>query len=168
MILIALGANLPADDGSPPLETCRRALAALDRRGVRVAAVSGWYRTPPDPPSDQPDYVNGVARIETALPPRALLTVLHDVERRAGRERAVRNEARPLDLDLIDYCGAVLGGEDGLVLPHPRAHGRLFVLRPLADVAPDWRHPVSLRPVTALIAALGGTMTVVPVDDAAG
>lgn len=163
MILIALGANLPTAKGSPPQETCEWALDRLKQSGVRILAVSRWFRTPPDPPSDQPDYVNGVARLESGLNPRALLTLLHEVERAAGRIRAERNEARPLDLDLIDHCGAVEGGGNGLVLPHPRAHRRLFVLRPLADVAPHWRHPVSRRSVAELIERLGDEFPVVPI-----
>ncbi len=164
MILIALGANLPGPDGAPPRETCERALARLDAAGVHPVAVSRWYRTPPDPPSDQPDFVNGVAAVETTLDPRALLTALHAVERAAGRVRTVRNAARTLDLDLIDYHGVVRNGADGLVLPHPRAHARLFVLCPLADVAPDWRHPVSRRSVSELIAASGDQPPIAPLD----
>lgn len=163
MILVALGANLASAGGMSPQETCAWALGELDRLGVRPVAVSRWYRTPPDPPSDQPDYVNGVARVECELAPRALLSVLHEVERSAGRIRAERNEARPLDLDLIDHHGAVLGGRQSLVLPHPRAHRRPFVLRPLADVAPDWRHPVSRRSVEELIDGLGDDFRVEPI-----
>jgi 2-amino-4-hydroxy-6-hydroxymethyldihydropteridine diphosphokinase len=164
MILIALGANLPGPDGSAPRETCARALERLDRAGVHPVAVSRWYRTPPDPPSDQPDFVNAVAAVETALPPRALLTVLHEAERMAGRRRTTPNAARPLDLDLIDFDGRICGGASGLLLPHPRAHRRLFVLRPLADVAPDWRHPVSRRSVTELIAALGDQRPIAEIE----
>lgn len=164
MILVALGANLPATDGGSPRDTCAWALERLAERGVRPVAVSHWYRTPPDPPSDQPDFVNGVAAVETVLGPRALLTVLHDVEREAGRRRTVRNAARSLDLDLIDYRGRIAGGADGVTLPHPRAHRRLFVLRPLADVAPAWRHPVSRRSVADLIAELGETMRIECID----
>lgn len=88
-----------------------------------------------------PPFINGVALVETMLSPAALLAVLHGIERRFGRRRRYKNEPRVLDLDLIDYHGQVAEGPP--VLPHPRAHSRAFVLLPLAEVAPAWRHPVS-------------------------
>ena len=105
MILIALGANLPSRAGSPR-ETCEAALAALEAAGVRIEARSRWYASPPDPPSDQPWYVNGVVKVATDLEPGPLLDRLHRIERdfgRGSRAETVRNAARPLDLDLIDY-----------------------------------------------------------------
>lgn len=156
MIVIAIGANLPADGFRTPLETCRAAVDRLGREsGVSVTAVSRWYESEPVPPSGQPWYVNGVAVVETGLGPAALLGRLHAIEASFGRVRRIRNEARPLDLDLIDHYGRVSdGGDGGPVLPHPRAHERAFVLLPLADVAPGWRHPVSGGRVGELIAAL--------------
>jgi 2-amino-4-hydroxy-6-hydroxymethyldihydropteridine diphosphokinase len=121
---------------------------------VAIAARSAWYATAPVPRSNQPDFVNGVARVESDLDPAALLFLLHDVEDAFGRVRAVRNEARVLDLDLIDYEGRVEDGIAGPILPHPRAHERGFVLVPLRDVAPGWRHPVSGEDIDTLIASL--------------
>jgi len=154
MILVAIGANLPAPDGAPPLESCRRAAAALDRLdGLRLAALSRWYMTAPIPASDQPSYVNGVARLVGAKPPEALLAALQAIEARAGRVRGEANAPRTLDLDVIAMDGLVRDAPDP-VLPHPRAHQRAFVLVPLADVAPGWVHPLLCRSVEALIAAL--------------
>jgi 2-amino-4-hydroxy-6-hydroxymethyldihydropteridine diphosphokinase len=90
--------------------------------------------------------------VETALDPTALMAALHRIEDRFGRARRVRNAARTLDIDLIDYDGRVMNGP--LILPHPRLTERAFVLLPLADVAPDWRHPVTGRSVAELIASL--------------
>lgn len=141
MILIALGANLPDSTGRPPLEACRAAARALGGLpGLRLVALSSWWQSAPVPPSGQPDYVNGVARLEGRAEPAALLAALHALEAAAGRRRSVANAARPLDLDLIDLDGLVRDAPDP-VLPHPRAHLRAFVLRPLAEVAPGWRHP---------------------------
>jgi 2-amino-4-hydroxy-6-hydroxymethyldihydropteridine diphosphokinase len=156
MIVIAIGANLPADGFATALETCRAAVDRLGREpGVAVVAISRWYESEPVPPSGQPWYVNGVVLVETTLDPAALLDRLHGIEAAFGRVRVVRNEARPLDLDLIDYDGMVRDGRGGgPVLPHPRARERAFVLLPLADVAPDWRDPVGGREVVELIAAL--------------
>ena len=97
--------------------------------------------------------------VETGLGPADLLARLHEIEAAHGRLRTVRNAPRPLDLDIVDYRGLVRnGGQDGApaapVLPHPRAHLRAFVLLPLAEILPDWRHPVSGRSIADLIAAL--------------
>ena len=155
MILVAVGANLPDRHGALPLVTCKAAVEALrSLPGLRLAAVSRWYRTAPVPPSGQPDFVNGVARLEgEAGNPAGLLAALHAIEARAGRVRGVANAARTLDLDLIDVDG-ICRDTPGPVLPHPRAHLRGFVLYPLADVAPDWVHPRLGRKLADLLAVL--------------
>jgi 2-amino-4-hydroxy-6-hydroxymethyldihydropteridine diphosphokinase len=119
-----------------------------------VVDRSRWYETAPVPVSDQPWYVNGVARIETDLEPAELLARLHAVEADFGRVRSIRNAPRLVDLDLLAYDDRVIDGDGGLELPHPRLHERAFVLLPLADLAPGWRHPRMLRTVEELIAAL--------------
>lgn len=154
MILVAIGANLPGPDGEAPLATCRRAVWAM--RGipdVRLSAVSCWYETAPVPPSGQPNYVNGIARLEGDIAPAALLGCLQAIETEAGRRRAAPNAARTLDLDIVAMGDLVRAAPDP-ILPHPRAHLRRFVLVPLAEVAPGWVHPVLHRPVEALIAGL--------------
>lgn len=154
MILVAIGANLPGFDGGPPVEACRRAVYAMGRiAGLRLARLSRWYATAPVPPSAQPDYVNGVARLEGAIFPEALLARLQAIEAEEGRRRSDPNAARTLDLDIIAMGDLVRPGPDP-ILPHPRAHLRAFVLVPLAEVAPGWVHPVLRRPVEALIADL--------------
>ena len=138
-----------------PRRTLEAALAELGRRGVRTVRVSPWYRTAPVPASDQPWFVNAVAEVASVLPADALLAELHAVEAAFGRARTVPNAARPIDLDLLDYRGEVApGGPGQATLPHPRMTGRAFVLRPLADLAPAWRHPVTGRPPRTLIEAL--------------
>lgn len=160
VVLVALGANLPAADGTPPLETLRRAAAALDGLpGLRLVALSRWIRTEPEPPlPGAPDFINGVARLAGPVPdPAALLAALHAIEDRAGRARPYPNAPRSLDLDLIAVGDLVRDrGGPPPVLPHPRAHLRRFVLQPLAEVAPGWRHPVLEETVEALLAALPG------------
>ena len=149
MILIAIGANLPGPDGATPLRTCLAAVRALaELPGWQLISVSRWYETEPVPRSDQPNYINGIARLQrapgAAVSPKSLLASLQEIEARFGRRRAERNAARTLDLDLIDMEGIVLDTPD-LILPHPRAHLRAFVLLPLLDVAPDWVHPANGR-----------------------
>jgi 2-amino-4-hydroxy-6-hydroxymethyldihydropteridine diphosphokinase len=152
VILIGLGANLPSAVGGPR-ETLDAALRRLEEAGVHIAARSRWYRTAPVPVSDQPWFVNAVARIETALDATALLALLRRIEREFGRQRTVRNAARTLDLDIIDYDGRIENAPD-LILPHPRMQDRAFVLRPLAEIAPGWRHPTLGKTVETLISAL--------------
>ncbi len=142
MILIGLGANLPAPDGTGALASVRKAAAALDGvAGLRLEALSRPYQTAPMPPSGQPPYINAVARLSGDADPAALLGALHAIERGFGRRRSVPNAARTLDLDVIAMGGLVRAAPDP-VLPHPRLHARAFVLAPLLDVAPLWRHPV--------------------------
>jgi 2-amino-4-hydroxy-6-hydroxymethyldihydropteridine diphosphokinase len=152
LVLVGVGANLPSFRG-PPRATCDAALAAIGEAGAAVVRCSRWYRSAPVPPSSKPWFVNGVAVIDTALDPVALLALLHAIERRFGRERDGRWTPRTLDLDLLDYRGRICCAPPP-VLPHPRLHERAFVLHPLAEVAPGWRHPRLHRSVEALVAAL--------------
>ena len=168
MILIAIGSNLPGPKGSPQAN-CEAALVALAKEGVRTVRRSRWYRTPPWPASEiarQPWYVNGVAAVETALDPEALLAAMHRVEAAMGRVRGpdTVNAARPIDLDLIDYDGQ--SRDAAPVLPHPRLAQRAFVLRPLADVAPGWVHPVSGVSLAVLLAGLPSDAVAEPIDEA--
>lgn len=155
MILIGIGASLPTPDGTLPRETCRAAAAALDALpGLRLRALSRWWESAPIPPMPgAPWFVNGVARLEGAAEPEALLAALHAIEAAHHRARPYPNAPRTLDLDLLDCAGALRDGP-GLVLPHPRLHERAFVLRPLAEVAPRWRHPRGGEGVDALMARL--------------
>ena len=157
MILIGLGANLPTSRFGPPRAALEAALKALSEVGIAPLRCSRWYESAPLPISDQPWYVNGVAVVETALAPAALLAELHRIERNFGRQRRLPNAPRTLDLDLLAYDDVVISAAeavDGPVLPHPRLAERAFVLLPLAEVAPGWRHPVSGECVEALIARL--------------
>ena len=143
MILIALGSNLPSPRFGPPQAVLEAALFALSKKEVKVCRRSGWYRSAPQPRLDQPWYVNGVAEIETGLAPPALLALLHEIEADFGRVRKARNEARVLDLDLIAYHDFVSAPGEVPRIPHPRLAERAFVVLPIAEMAPDWRHPVT-------------------------
>ncbi len=150
-VLIAFGANLPSRAGNPE-DTIQAALAELGRRHVLVRCTSSLYRTPAWPDPRDPSFVNAVARAETTLTPGDLLHVLHEKETAFGRTRSARNAPRTLDLDLIDYDARVEPGPPEL--PHPRLATRAFVLVPLAEIMPGWRHPGSGESVEALIARL--------------
>ncbi len=155
MILIGIGASLPTPDGSLPRETCRAAAAALDALpGLSLRALSRWWESAPIPPMPgAPWFVNGVARLSGAAEPAALLAALHAIEAAHHRARPYPNAPRTLDLDLLD-CHGQRQATPALMLPHPRMTQRGFVLHPLAEVAPDWRHPVTGETVQALLRSL--------------
>ena len=140
MILIALGGNVASPAG-PPADTLKRALARLEDLGVKILSVSSFYETPAWPDPSDPPFVNAVAAVSSALQPVELLDLLHGVETEFGRMRSAPKAPRTLDIDLLDHEGRVASG--AVNLPHPRLTQRSFVLVPLAQVAPGWRHPVS-------------------------
>lgn len=151
MILVALGANLASPAG-PPEKTLICSIRALSERKTKIAAVSSFYRTPAWPDPDDPPFVNAIAAIETTEKPSDLMQILHDIEADFGRKRLRLNGPRTLDLDLIDYNGYV--SAQCPALPHPRMAERAFVLIPLLEIAPDWRHPICGKTVSALVSAL--------------
>jgi len=153
MIFVAIGANLPSERFGPPRAGCEAALTYMEAAGLEIVRRSRWYESDPVPVSDQPKYVNGVAEIATDLPPLEALDRLLEIEAEMGRVRGERNAARTIDLDLLTYHDEIMD-TDRLKLPHPRMHERAFVLLPLAEIAPEWRHPASGTPVADLIAAL--------------
>lgn len=151
--IIGLGGNL-----GEPLTALRFARRQLGAHG-NVEAASSLYRTAPvGGPADQPDYLNAVIFYLPSPPyrePAALLGLLLEIERRQGRSRRIRWQARTLDLDLLAY-GDMVVAEPGLQVPHPLMMERAFVLAPLCEVAPQWRHPLTFEPACQALARVGG------------
>ena len=116
-------------------------MASFPAAGLPVLARSSWWRSAAWPDPNGPEYRNGVALVETTMPPRAVLEALSSIEQAFDRKRIARNAARTLDLDLIAHGRQVIR-EPGLIVPHPRAHERRFVMGPLAEIAPAWVHPI--------------------------
>lgn len=153
-LYIGLGANIAHSRFGRPKATLEHVLTLFPAAGLRVLARSPWYESAPVPASDQPWYVNGVVRVATALSPREALAALHAIESDLGRQRVERNEARSVDLDIIAFGKMILNGPNPPIVPHPRMADRAFVLLPLADLAPDWRHPATGERISDLIARL--------------
>ncbi len=148
-VIVALGCN---DKGA--WADCGQALDAAVARfrseGVDVVARSSWWRSAAWPDPTDPPFLNGVVIVRTELSPNALMAALGRIEESFGRTRGERaNAPRTLDLDLVAF-GRRAGDLKGLILPHPRAAERGFVMRPLAEVAPDWRHPIRGETARAL------------------
>jgi 2-amino-4-hydroxy-6-hydroxymethyldihydropteridine diphosphokinase len=154
MILIAIGSNISGPWG-PPQQCVQHALQALNKDGLKLVMASRLMLTAPFGNPNQPPFVNAVARIETHLPPLALLQKLHAIERKAGRRRAMRWGPRTLDLDIIDYHG-LIRPSGNLILPHPGIAERIFVLKPIAELTEQWRHPASHLSAQGMLRRLKG------------
>ena len=145
MILIGLGSNISGPWGTPRA-TVEKALNSLNQFPLRLMKASTLLATKPFGNMNQPDFVNAVVIIETALPPIALLARLHQIEKNAGRKRGRRWGPRTLDLDILDYKSRILKpygkGKAGLRLPHEGIPKRDFVLLPITEIAPRWKHPI--------------------------
>ncbi|MET0293603.1 MAG: 2-amino-4-hydroxy-6-hydroxymethyldihydropteridine diphosphokinase [Phenylobacterium sp.] len=147
-MVIALGSNLPGQFVSSEA-LLEAAVARLVEAGLPVLKRSGWWRSAAWPDPSGPEYRNGVTLVEARGGPHDVLRLLLKIETEFNRIRSGRNAPRTLDLDLIAHGRQVVEGPD-LTLPHPRAHQRLFVMGPLAEIAPGWRHPVLGRTAAEL------------------
>lgn len=149
-VLIALGSSLGGRFGSSAAAV-DAGVTSLSDAGFKIVARSSPWRSKSWPDPTLPDYINALVIVETAWGPAETLARLHAIEAEFGRERGARNAPRVLDLDLIAHGRTVI--DDGaLVVPHPRAAERLFVMGPLAEIAPDWRHPTSGETAAVLAA----------------
>jgi 2-amino-4-hydroxy-6-hydroxymethyldihydropteridine diphosphokinase len=147
---LSLGSNLGDRE-----RNLRDALGLLAGPRLRVLRVSSFYETAPLDLRDQPWFLNAVAEVETDLFPKQLLARVQKIERELGRKRIVPKGPRTIDVDILLYGAAVIDAEE-LQVPHPRLAGRRFVLEPLAELAPDLRHPVTRRTVAEMLHAVTG------------
>ncbi|HEY1073597.1 2-amino-4-hydroxy-6-hydroxymethyldihydropteridine diphosphokinase [Brevundimonas sp.] len=165
-VIVALGCNDKGVWGSCE-EALEAALARFRAEGVDILARSSWWSSQAWPDPGDPPFLNGVVIVRTEHDPGALMARLSRMEDVFDRRRSVRNAPRTLDLDLIAY-GRLSGDLDGLILPHPRAAQRLFVMGPLAEIAPAWIHPVEGESAAALAATCVVGVDARPVPAKAG
>ncbi len=152
MILIGIGGNI-FFGAQPVLATLKSALQVMPEYGIRINKCSSFYHSRPVPVSDQPWFFNAVVSCATHLSPHELLSALLSIEEKFGRVRpkdgAIKNAARTLDLDIIDYDRKIISN-DALDLPHPRLTSRAFILLPLFEIVPEWKHPVTGESIASL------------------
>lgn len=147
-IYLGIGSNLGDRVGN-----CAKAIDVISRF-ANLLKVSSMYETEPMGYRDQPDFINCVIKVQTELSPRGLLTHLKTTENELRRMPTHRWGPRVIDLDII-FFGALIMQERGLVIPHPRAHLRRFVIEPLYEIAPEFIHPVSLLSISEILSVLG-------------
>ena len=140
-LIIAIGGNISNVEGEHPTKLCDSAIDLLKDFKIFVNRQSNWYISDPLPISSQPKYFNKVITAKSSLNELEILNILHSIEKKFGRIRKKVNEPRMIDLDLIDCFGLILNKKN-IILPHPRAHLRRFVMEPLLEINPNWHHPI--------------------------
>jgi 2-amino-4-hydroxy-6-hydroxymethyldihydropteridine diphosphokinase len=153
MIIIGIGANLKSDFYNSIIEACETSLQLIKENNIDVICQSSWYETEPIPASSQSNFINGVVSVKTQLSNLDLLKVLLSIETKMGRRRSKKNAARVIDLDLLAYHNDIIESKV-LTLPHPRLFQRAFVVKPIFEIAPNWKHPVLGVSIGALLPPL--------------
>jgi 2-amino-4-hydroxy-6-hydroxymethyldihydropteridine diphosphokinase len=148
IVYISIGSNLGNRE-----ENCRKAIKLLKENGIAVKKQSSMYETEPWGVKDQPKFINMAIEVETDKKPEELLRILKEIEKEIGRKETVKWGPRVIDLDILFYDDLILK-TDNLEIPHPLLHERDFVLKPLCEIAPDKKHPVTGKTVKEMAASL--------------
>ena len=156
MIILSLGSNLPSHFGSR-FDNLKFAMSFLEGYGILIDKKSSFYETPSYPDKNNPKFVNIVISVKTNLSPVDLISVLIHIEEKLGRRRNKKNDPRTCDIDIIDYNNEVLDFRYNnleLVVPHKELTSRNFVLFPLQEILPNWKHPKTKEIISSLIQKL--------------
>ena len=156
MIFLGLGSNLSSKFGDR-FTNINLAISFLEGYGIRVIKKSNFYETPSYPNKENPKFINAVILVETTLPPVDLMSVLLFIEEKLGRKRDKKNDPRTCDMDIIDYNGQILNlkfNNSELTLPHNDLSKRNFILFPLQEISPNWKHPKTKEFISDLLQKL--------------
>ena len=156
MIFLGLGSNLPSKYGDR-FANINLAISCLDGYGIKVIKKSSFYETPSYPNKENPKFINAVILVETTLPPVDLMSVLIFIEKKLERKRGKKNDPRTCDIDIIDYNSEILNlryNNLELTVPHKELTSRNFILFPLQEISPTWKHPKTKEIVSVLLQKL--------------
>ena len=156
MILLGLGSNLPSRFGDR-FENIDLAVSYLQKNGIKIKKRSNYYESPSYPNKENPKFINIVVEIETHLPPEDLASVLIFIEESLERKRKKKNDPRTCDIDIIDYKGQIIDfkyKDLDFTVPHTKHIHRNFILYPLKEILPYWKHPKTKELISVLIEKL--------------
>ena len=156
MIFLGLGSNLPSKYGDS-FTNIKLAISSLESYGIKVIKKSSFYETPSYPDRENPKFINVIILVETNLPPVDLLSVLIFIEEKLERKRFKKNDPRTCDIDIIDYNNQILNlkyNNSDFTVPHKELTSRIFVLLPLQEISPNWKHPKTKETINNLIKKL--------------
>ena len=156
MIFLGLGSNLSSKFGDR-FTNINLAISFLEGYGIKVIKKSNFYETPSYPNKENPKFINAVIIVETTLPPVDLMSVLLFIEEKLGRKRDKKNDPRTCDIDIIDYNSQILNlkfNNSELTLPHNELTKRNFILFPLQEISPNWKHPKTKEFISDLLQKL--------------
>ena len=156
MIILAIGSNLPSNFGNR-FQNIDIAISYLESYGIKVKKKSSFYETPSYPNKEDPMFVNVVVEVSTHLSPIDLASVVIFIEEKLERKRNKKNEPRTCDIDIIDYNNQIIDfkyKELNFTVPHTKLTSRNFVLFPLQEILPKWRHPKTKETISTLIQKL--------------
>ena len=156
MIFLGLGSNLPSKYGDR-FANINLAISCLDGYGIKVIQKSSFYETPSYPNNENPKFINVIILVETTLPPVDLMSVLIFIEKKLERKRGKKNDPRTCDIDIIDYNSQILNlpyNNLNITVPHKELTSRNFILFPLQEISPTWKHPKTKEIVSVLLQKL--------------
>ena len=156
MIFLGLGSNLPSKYGDR-FTNINLAISSLEGYGIKVIKKSSFYETPSYPNKENPKFINAVILVETILPPIDLMSVLIFIEEKLERKRGKKNDPRTCDIDIIDYNSQIFNikyNDLDLTMPHKDLTSRNFILFPLQEISPTWKHPKTKEIISVLLQKL--------------